>query len=313
MQNGRASQTAVLAAIQRAAHPLIDNEPWIFQDDFAAPLSGVSEKASVLSALSALETELAQTASPTLVKMWLQASRLSVALRARYAEDELSKAVQRGVSQYVILGAGFDSFAYRRRDLQTDLAVYEVDHPATQERKLARLKELGIEIPRHLTFVPIDFETDSIVDALAEQGYRREQPAFFSWLGVAQYLTGAAIDRTLGQIAATASGSEIVLNYLVPAALVAEPEKQILQMLESMTAHRGEPARSYFEPAHLEERLKALGFAEVWDLGADEATRRYLANRTDGLRISSLTHLAKARVRHSPDAAYQQPNGRLLA
>jgi methyltransferase (TIGR00027 family) len=296
MEAGRASQTAQLAAIQRAAHVLLDDEPWIFRDDLAAALSGMRDETAVRAALDMLEAELSRAAAPSVVKQWMQDARLSVSLRARYAEDELREAMQRGVTQYVILGAGLDSFAYCRHDRQCRLRVFEVDYSATQQRKLSRLRELAIEIPQHVTYVPIDFEAESILDALERQGYLRDEAAFFSCLGVTQYLSEAAIDRTLKQIGAAASGSEIVLDYLVPPALVAESEREILRLLESLTARRGEPGRSYFEPERLAEIMKECGFAYMWDVAASEAHERYLKNRTDGLRLSPLVHLAKARI-----------------
>ena len=296
MQKGNGSKTAILAAIQRAAHPLLDSEPWIFRDEFAAPLCGIHDPATVLASLNSLEEELSRNNSPAVVKSWLQASRLNAALRARYAEDELHQALSRGVLQYVILGAGLDSFAYRRRDLEAGLRIFEVDYLATQQAKLARLHQLQIQTPKHLTFVPIDFEEASLLDTLQEMGFRREGPAFFSLLGVAQYLTNEAIERTLMQIASAASGSEIVMNYLVPAGLADDEGKQVLHLLESLTAARGEPVHTYFTPEVLAQRMKVLGFAQVWDLGADEVNARYLTGRTDGLRISSLVHLVKARV-----------------
>jgi methyltransferase (TIGR00027 family) len=120
-------------------------------------------------------------------------------VRSRYAEDELSKAIERGVAQYVILGAGLDSFAYRRRDLAEVIHVFEVDYPATQAWKQARLRTLGITLPSNLTFIPIDFEKQALADALRAGGYRAEKPAFFSWLGVTEYLTEEACltDKTI--------------------------------------------------------------------------------------------------------------------
>jgi methyltransferase (TIGR00027 family) len=296
MESGRASQTAVLAAIQRAAHFLLDEKPWIFQDDLAAKLCGMQDEGAVRAALNALETEIARAADPRLAKQWMNDARVSVLARARYAEDELRQAMKRGVTQYVVLGAGLDSFAYRRHDPQSKLQVFEVDYAATQQKKLTQLHELHIEIPSHVTYVPIDFEAESILEALSSQGFRRQEPAFFSCLGVAQYLTEEAIHHTLQQIAAAANGSEIVLDYLVPPALLAESERVILRILESLTARHGEPGRSYFEPRRLAEILKASGFAQVWDLGAAEVNTQYLKNRADGLRMSPLVHLAKARV-----------------
>ena len=129
-------------------------------------------------------------------------------MRSRYTEDELSKALARGIKQYVILGAGLDSFAYRRRDLADVLRVFEVDHPATQQWKRVRLQELGIELPPNLTFIPINFEQQTVTAALQAGGYWPEEPAFFSWLGVIGYLTEEATFKTLREVVAAAPGSE---------------------------------------------------------------------------------------------------------
>jgi methyltransferase (TIGR00027 family) len=180
--------------------------------------------------------------------------------------------------------------------LASRLRVFEVDHPATQKFKRVRLDELGIQIPEHVTFVPIDFECESIVDVLQKTGYRRDRPAYFTWLGVAIYLTSESIRRTLGEIACTAAGSEIALNYVVPPHLLDEENREVQRLLESSIASSGEPHRSYFEPAQLEERMRELGFAHISHLGPADATARYLSNRTDGLRVSPLVNLLKARV-----------------
>ena len=300
MNEERASETAMLAAVLRAAHPLLDARPWLFEDTFAAPFAGIGNDAALLAYLRSLQEELSRRFPPVFIEEWMRSTRIYLAVRARYAEDELNKAIERGVSQYVILGSGLDSFAYRRRDLADSVRVFEVDYPATQRRKQARLRELGLELPPLVTFVSLDLERQPIMESLQKRGYRREGSTFFSWLGVASYLTEEAIVRVLQQVAACASGSEIVFNYLVPEALLHDDqERQLLRMLESLAAARGEPVCSYFEPAHLVALVQEAGFAHVWDLGPEALDARYLADRTDGLRFTPRMHLMKARVGHA--------------
>jgi methyltransferase (TIGR00027 family) len=297
MEKGRSSETAMLCAMMRAAHVLQDSEPWIFNDELAAALAGMEDEISLRRALSSFEEELGRFRSAATAQAWMQTSRFSLTMRARYAEDELQAAIARGVSQYVILGAGFDSFAYRRRDLMSAVQVFEVDHPVTQGQKRARLRQLRAEIPQNVAFVPVDFEAEqSILDALREAGYRHHEPAFFTWLGVIWYLADDCIDRTLREVASAADGSEIVLDYLVPESLLDDERRQIVRMAEAAAAARGEQGGRCFEPARMAERLRAAGFVFVEDFGSHEGNARYCANRIDGLRIPELLHVIHARV-----------------
>ena len=162
MEEGRPSTTATIAAMIRAAHLLWDDVPTIFQDPLALGLSGVESQGALQSTLRARQAEPYNYAG--------------VLVRQRYAEDELATAMKRGVGQYVILGAGLDSFAYRRPDLATLLRIFEVDHPATQQWKRARLGALSVHLPSNLTFIPLDFEQHTLADALPAGGHRPELP-----------------------------------------------------------------------------------------------------------------------------------------
>ena len=184
MEASRSSGTAEGIALMRAVHLSIDGDPKIFADPLAASFLGPE-------LATALKTTPQMFQTPA-----LRSLRAVFVVRHRYAEDELAKALARGVSQYVILGAGLDSFAYRRPDLRQTLHVYEVDHPATQQWKRQRLTDLGIAIPDNLTFIPIDFEVQTLAEGLAASTFRHDEPAFFSWLGVTQYLTANAVFST---------------------------------------------------------------------------------------------------------------------
>jgi methyltransferase (TIGR00027 family) len=293
MEEGRPSTTAILAAMTRASHLFLDDDPKIFQDPLALGLSGMENEAALRATLGEIHSEIARQSTPEFAKKFPKYNRANITLRQRYAEDELGKALERGVKQYVILGAGLDSFAYRRPDL---VRVFEVDHPSTQEWKRARLQELNVARPSNLTFVPVDFERQTLAAALRASGHRSELPTFFSWLGVTMYLTEAAIFETLRYVAALAPGSEIVFQYYLSESLLNEEGRHRLAMYKAVAAARGEPFVSFFEPTDLGSRVKELGFSQVEDLGPEDANARYFTGRTDGLCDGGLSHHIKARV-----------------
>jgi methyltransferase (TIGR00027 family) len=284
------------AARARAAHFLWDADPKILRDDLALGLSGVEGEAALQATLEATETEIARRSTPEVAQAFLRYGRAYGVMRYRYTEDELDTALARGIAQYVILGAGLDSFAYRRPDLATTLRIFEVDHPATQQWKRTRLQVLGLPPPSNLTFVPVDFERQTLADGLRVGGYRFELPAFFSWLGVTTYLTEAAVFETLQYVASLAPGSEIVFDYHLPESLLGDESRTLLAMIKAFAAARGEPFLSLFEPSVLAARVKALGFTQVWHFGPEEANVRCFTGRTDGLYILPMFNLMKARV-----------------
>jgi methyltransferase (TIGR00027 family) len=282
MEEGQPSQTAIAAAIARAAHFLLDDDPKIFEDHLAFGLSGIESEAALLAAHRATPAGHARRAFAT--------------LRQRYSEEVLEDALARGTGQYVILGAGLDSFAYRRSDLTEAVRVFEVDHPATQEWKRARLQSLHIGLPSNLTFVPVDFEQRTLAEGLRSGGLSMEIPTVFSWLGVTMYLTDEAVFETLRFVATLPPGSEIVFQYVLPAPLLNEEGRRILATIEANVAARGEPLVTLYEPATLAARVRELGFTRVLDLSPQEADARYFAGRTDGLHTPPHTHLMRARV-----------------
>jgi methyltransferase (TIGR00027 family) len=282
--------------MMRAAHLLWDDEPKVLQDELALGLSGIGDEATLRATVDAMLTELQQGFPWEFALAVFRHFRAMAVLRSRYVEDELAQALARGIRQYVILGAGFDSFAYRRKDLTSVVQVFEVDHPVSQREKRARLRALHVELPANLRFVALAFEKQALVDGLRASGYRVEEPAFFSWLGVTQYLTEAAVYRTLQEVASLAAGTEIVFMYVVPASMRDEENQCLLAVSTASSASRGEPWLSFFAPARLAARVKELGFAEVWDVDPGEANARYFAGRGDGLRVADIAHLMKARV-----------------
>jgi len=219
--------------------------------------------------------------------------------RARYAEDALEKAVNQGVKQYVILGAGMDTFAFRQPEMMEKLEVFEVDYPSTQEFKLHRLAELEWEHPTKLHFIPVDFTKESLVTVLTRSSsYDPNVKSLFSWLGVVSYLSQEDIFATLRSIAVVApAGSIVVFNYADTNTFI--PEKLSLQMKEFLKLLRkiGEPIKmSGFNPSRLAEDLKSLGFLLQEDLGPVNIEERYFKGRTDGLHAYEYGHFACAVV-----------------
>jgi methyltransferase (TIGR00027 family) len=201
MRSGSPSRTALAAAAHRAAHQVLEGGR-IFADPLALRILGDEAEVAVRDA----------EADPSKRRM-----RLFIAVRTRFAEDALAAAVERGVRQLVVLGAGLDTFAYRNPFGDT-LRVFEVDHPATQAWKHDRLAAAGIPLPASLTFAPINFEHETLAEGLAAAGFDREQPTFFTWLGVVPYLTEEAVWSTLTYIARLPHGAHVVFDNSDPPA-----------------------------------------------------------------------------------------------
>jgi methyltransferase (TIGR00027 family) len=273
-----ASRTALGVAARRAAHQMLDRPP-IFEDPLALAIAGAEavEKA-------------ASEASPA-------ALRAFIAARSRFAEDELARAVERGVRQYVVLGAGLDTFAYRNPHAALGLRVFEVDHPASQEWKRGRLRTVGIEIPVETVFVAADFERQSLADALPSAGFRAGEPAFFSWLGVVPYLTESAFLATMSFIAGLPPASGVVFDYGVARHTLSPREQLALDALASRVAAAGEPFQLFFDPAALAAQVRQLGFRHLEDLDAAKINARYFRDRADGLSIRGRAgHLLSVRI-----------------
>jgi len=272
MEEARASHTALRVAMRRAAHQLAD-EPKVLDDPIALKILGPRALARLQGGEGTGDDRLSR------------ALRAFMAARSRYAEDELARAIAGGVAQYVVLGAGLDTFAYRNPHPENSLRVFEVDYPATQEWKRRQLEATEIAIPASVTFAPVDFERQTLAEGLRDAGFDREKPAFFSWLGVTMYLTDEAIDATLGFIASTPAGGGIVFDYAVTRESLGLMERMALDALAKRVEAAGEPFRTFFDPKTLAERLKRIGFRSVEDLGMDQINERYFKDRADGLRV----------------------------
>jgi methyltransferase (TIGR00027 family) len=205
------------------------------------------------------------------------------AVRSRFVEDFVESAVAAGVSQYLVLGAGIDSFAYRHPDLLERLTIFEVDHPFSQAWKRRRLDELHITLPHNVVFTAVDFETQSLGDALKASGFALDQRAVVSWIGVTMYLARKAIDVTLDTIARCASGTRIVLTFDQPSEVLDEKGRALLADVSGTAAKYGEPFVSLFRRDEIERLLVEHGFDSVAHFGAEEAVLRYFGGTDVGM------------------------------
>jgi len=282
MQKGQASRTADRVAERRAAHQVRDR-PLVFEDQLALRIIRPEVAQELRSNPSAGDSSFL---GPYL--------RAFFAMRSRFAEDELAAAVTAGVAQYVVLGAGFDTFAYRNPF--TGLRVFEVDHPDTQTIKRERLASGGIAVPDSIAYVAIDFTTMNLADALALAGFDAAAPAFFSWLGVVPYLERPAIDSTLRFISSLPAPTTVVFDYAVPPSTLGWASRLIYERMSAKVASLGEPWKTFFTPENLLRTLKEAGFAVTEEFGGDSLNERYFRGRSDRLKIGGMGHMALARV-----------------
>lgn len=265
------------AAAARAAHLIVDAEPLIFRDTLAFALLG--ERAEELVAYHRLHGT-----HPVLA-----GARTAVVTRSRFTEDRLAAG---GLTQYVILGAGLDSYAHRSPS--PHIRVFEVDHPATQEWKKARLAEAGVPHPPTLSYVPVDLEAESFADRLVAQGFDPAVPAFVSWLGVTMYLTREAIGQTLKAVSGFAAGSEIVVDHMLPAELRDAAGQAYVDAVMPTAAEQGEPWLSFLAPPDMAALLREHGLEVVEHVRQRETVDAALWNRADPLRPSDLSILTRA-------------------
>ena len=284
MQQGGPSRTALSAAVHRAIHQLADDEPKIVTDPVVVPLVEVAAPGKIAAGMEARNLRLSK------------GGRAVTQFRLRFAEEELARVLMEGVRQYVVLGAGLDTFAYRQPPFAETLEIIEVDHPATQAWKRASLAAAGIPLPSNLSWAPVDFECDTLSDRLSSAGFDSSRPACFSWLGVTQYLTLPAIDDTLRFVAGLPSPSTLVLTFDVPISMVPPEQLEATKQHFQRAAAAGEPFLTFFDPTELRARLHELGFSRVVHLSPTEANTRYFAGRRDGLQARDVEHAMTATV-----------------
>jgi methyltransferase (TIGR00027 family) len=253
------SRTALAAATHRAAHQILEHGR-IFSDPLAVAILGVDQDDIVRQARQ----------TPSSRRM-----RLFISIRTRFAEDALASACAQGVRQLVVLGAGLDTYAYRKA-LPNGLRIFEVDHPATQAFKRERLAAAHIDMPSSLSYVPVDFERDICGDSLSAAGFDPGVRTFVTWLGVVPYLTEHAIWGTLNYIAKLPGGAEVAFDYSNPPDQLTPERRQQHDERAARVAELGEEWLSYFDTETLHEQLYRIGFVRLDDLGPHEIARRYL-------------------------------------
>jgi methyltransferase (TIGR00027 family) len=327
MQSGQPSRTAWAAAFHRAAHQVLE-QGWIFSDPLALRILGKDAE----TVAREIEESREGDQRPSRRRM-----RIFIAARHRFAEDALAAwldrrvdqdVVDQGRRQVVVLGAGLDTWAYRNpcRDLSSSpwgdrLHLFEVDHPATQAWKRQLLADAAIPVPSSLTFAPVDFEKDTLADGLAAAGFDREQPTFFTWLGVVPYLTEEAVWSTLDFIASVGQailspadpekqaragiGTEVVFDYGDPPDSLSPEMRAFAERRAAHVAEWGERFLSYFEPEKLHAKLRALGFREIEDLGPPQIASRYFPSRAASMPEKG-GHILRAFRRLPFDGSCQQ-------
>jgi methyltransferase (TIGR00027 family) len=269
------SRTAQGAAMHRAFHQLQEHPP-VFADPLALRIIG-ADAADTLRAGHDWHTDPRAAAR-----------RAFMAARSRFAEDCFAEAHARGVRQYVVMGAGLDTFAYRAP--YADIRVFEIDHPATQGWKRERLAEAGIAVASSTVYAPVDFERETIVEGLTRAGFDFSEPAFFAWLGVTMYLTEGSILQTLDLVATrTVRGCEIVFDFSTPRS--GNEQSRFAERV----ARLGEPLKSAFEPQVLDAKVRALGFADVRVVDYRALNARYFVGRSDGFALAG-GHMLHATV-----------------
>jgi methyltransferase (TIGR00027 family) len=265
--------TAVRTALWRAMHVELDPPPHVFEDEvglkLAAPDEGWPKR---------------QDMHP----QWTRRIRAAVVARARFVEDLVAEQAERGVCQYVILGAGLDTFAQRRPELASRLCVFEVDRAGPQEWKRRRLSELGYGLPSFLRFVPLDFEAGaSLWDRLESAGFDASRPAVVASTGVSMYLSKEATAVTLRQVAALAPGSTFAMTFLLPIELLEPEDRQAFEWAQKGAAASGTPFANLFTPVEMLALAREAGFREVRHVAGTSFAERYFAGRSDDLRPSS--------------------------
>ncbi len=279
--NSGPKPSALMVAIQRAAHQLLD-APLVLSDPFAVRILGEGDERDLLANLARFQSPMAR------------GLRASLVVRSRLAEDEWSLAKERGVRQCVVLGAGLDTLAYRCNDHQG--TFFEVDLPDVQAWKKERLARAKIVIPKSVCFVAADFQCITLADALARAGFDACRPALFMWLGVVMYLDAAAITETLKFIASCAKGSAVIFDYVVEPGSLPPLLRVPIDVMAKHLSDQGEPWKTFYQANELVDQLQASGFTVVTNFTHWSLNERYLANRSDGMQLNGLTQLIMAKV-----------------
>ena len=275
-----ADSTAVRVALWRALHREVDSAPPVLADDVGLRLAA---------------PDPTWRQRPDMDPNFTRGFRASIIARARFIEDLVIEEAGRGVEQYVLLGAGLDTFAQRRPEIASRMTVFEVDRPGPQLWKRRRLTELGFGVPPWLRFVPVDFEAgDAEWERLAAAGFDATRPAVVTSTGVTLYLTKEAVAGTLRRMSSLAAGSTLAMTYLLPMALADPEERPGREIAEKGARASGTPFLSFFAPHEMTEMAREAGFKRVRTVSAADLAKRYFAERADGLRPSKSEELLVA-------------------
>jgi methyltransferase (TIGR00027 family) len=278
------SRTAYGVAMSRAAHQIFDL-PRIFEDPVALPILGPKVTGGI------------RAAERRFNHLFARYLRAFLVARSRLAEDALGEAVARGVRQYVVLGAGLDTFAHRNPHAAAGLRVFEVDHPATQEWKRQLISHARLKSPESLVYVAVNLENQLLAERLIANGFRVGEPAFFSWLGVTMYLSHEAVSETLRFVAQSmANRSGIVFDYLAVPPRHALLQRWGLRLMMRRLAAAGEPWRTFFVPAQLHAELTRLGFATVREFGPVQINARFFDHAGARMRVGGSGRVVLARI-----------------
>lgn len=266
MTNGKPDNTAVRTALWRALHVQVDAKPYVIEDEvglkLVAPDGDWQERPDM---------------------KYTKRLRASIVGRARFVEDLIIEQHEQGVNQYIILGAGLDTFAQRRPDIASKLQIFEIDQPDTIAWKQQRLTDLGFGVPQYLHFVPVDFEISSWWEQLLKAGFDINKPAVIACTGVSLYLTKEAIIATLNQIATLAPGSKLAMTFYLPVELLDEEDKPMQEMAEKGARAAGTPFVSFFAPNEVLAMAKNAGFKDAKTISTRDIERYYFKDRADGL------------------------------
>jgi methyltransferase (TIGR00027 family) len=265
--------TAVRVALWRAMHVQVDPPPQVLEDEIGLQLAGPDD---------------GWRDRPDMHPAGTSRFRAAIVARARFIEDLVAEQAGRGVAQYVILGAGLDTFAQRRPEIAARLRVFEVDQPGPQAWKRQRLIELGFGIPEWLRLVPVDFEAGgSWWEQLIAAGFDPGQPAVVVSTGVSMYLTKDSNAATLRQLAGLAPASTLAMTFLLPAEFLDDDDRPGFQVAERGARAAGTPFISFYTPDEMLALAREAGFKDAEIVAGTLLTERYFAGRTDGLRPSS--------------------------
>jgi len=286
----KGSHTADTSAAQRAYHTMYASEPKVFNDPFAIQLTSFSWRFCLKNKwiVGFIEKEYD----------WIMPMIAHHVARSRYTEERLDELIKKGFTQYVLLGAGMDSFVFRRPELSAKLTVYEIDHPGTQAKKRQRMKKLGLAEPANVNYIPVDFEKDSLTEKLAGAGFNKNEKTLFAWLGVVPYLTEPAIRSTLKELSTlAASGSELIFDTMYRDALTRGKGTITGKKLFRLTEKKGEPMITGYDPDELKKLLPETGFQLAEVVSPDDFIDKWFTRRKDGLKPWKYVYVARAVVK----------------